>query len=107
MPCPLSSYEDFLAAYDCGGKGYRQTLSDYENEQKRLLEKKEENYRALVAGMERETSRSASFNSSSVIRRAPHSLIFLMTSKMEPSLLSTTATTSSSNSTGSGLPAIR
>lgn len=55
LPCPLSSYEDFLAAYDCGGKGYRQTLSDYENEQKRLLEKKEENYRALVAGMERET----------------------------------------------------
>ena len=55
LPCPLSSYEDFLAAYDCGGKGYRQTLSDYENEQKRLLEKKEENYRALVAGMERES----------------------------------------------------
>ena len=27
LPCPLSSYEDFLAAYDCGGKGYRQTES--------------------------------------------------------------------------------
>ena len=49
------------------------------------------------------TSRSTSFSSFSVIRRAPHSLIFLMTSKIEPSLLSTTATTSSLKLDGVGL----